>query len=35
MGTFEALMAGFAVALTPINLMWGLHRRDAWAPRSA
>src|SRR6186713_1001455 len=24
MGTFEALMAGFAVALTPINLMWGL-----------
>jgi putative tricarboxylic transport membrane protein len=24
MGTFEALMSGFAVALTPINLMWGL-----------
>jgi putative tricarboxylic transport membrane protein len=24
MGTFEALMAGFVVALTPINLMWGL-----------
>src|SRR5678815_4582759 len=24
MGTFEALMSGFVVALTPINLMWGL-----------